>query len=338
MDPTPSMIVDSMFHSPEQLRADELVAKVTEEDLQWAKDAGRRRLLCLLLKGWFPVDFSPESAYDILAMGGLGKAGLLQSIVHECLQHPMTVVSCKPTDCALVLNRPCLRFKNINFKLAGFVRVDGSRYLKADAVQRYRDNVTSVPLVDELMDAAARGPDWRPFGPKIQRKGSWAFVDFAAMRARAHAPPDSPVPLGVPASRACLTPRLPCAAGCPPRHGGVLRHHALARRARAPQDGGKRGVPNPAQRRRRPNRVLPPSGAAQAVFCDFLEENLRPKLADQSDETVLLVDSDSERRRHRMTTSPSSPTSSSSRPCAWGGEGVEGEGRRAWRVVAKGGA
>ena len=52
-------------------------------------------------------------------------------------------------------------------------------------------------------------------------------------------------------------------------------------------------MPNPAQRRR-PNRVLPPSGAAQAVFCDFLEENLRPKLADQSDETVLFVDSDSE--------------------------------------------
>ena len=85
MDPTPSMIVDSMFHSPEQLLADELVAKVTEEDLQWAKDAGRRRLLCLLLKGWFPVDFSPESAYDILAMGGLGKAGLLQSIVHHAI-------------------------------------------------------------------------------------------------------------------------------------------------------------------------------------------------------------------------------------------------------------
>ena len=123
--------------------ADEPLAKVKAEDLQWANDSGRRVMLCWFLKGWFPVDFSPESAYDTLSsQGGKGKDGLLQNIVHECLRHPMTAVSYKPTDCALVLNRPCLRFKNINFKLAGFVHVDGSAAhtcpREADATSRCR--------------------------------------------------------------------------------------------------------------------------------------------------------------------------------------------------------
>ena len=51
---------------------------------------------------------------------------------------------------------------------------------------------------------------------------------------------------------------------------------------------------NPAQRHRCPNRVPPPSGAAQAVYCGFLEENLWPKPADQSGGAELYVDSDSE--------------------------------------------
>ena len=200
----PTHVLPQWEHGSEERRrgADELVAKVKKEDLQWANDPERRRLLCWLFKGWYPVGSCADSAYDILTEeGGLGKEGLLQNIVHQSLQHPMTVVSCKQTDCALVLNRPCLRFKNINFKLAGFVRVDGSRYFKADAVQRYQDSVTMMPLVDELLDAAALGPNYRPFSPTMQRKGSWAFVDFVAMRARAHLPPDS--------DRACLTPPLP---------------------------------------------------------------------------------------------------------------------------------
>lgn len=292
MQPTHSLPLSAFHAHRMEEAADEPLAKVKAEDLQWANDSGRRVMLCWFLKGWFPVDFSPESAYDTLSsQGGKGKDGLLQNIVHECLRHPMTAVSYKPTDCALVLNRPCLRFKNINFKLAGFVRVDGSRYLKADAVQRYQDSVTYMPLVDVLMDAASLGPDWRPFGPKLQRKGSWAFMDVAAMRVRAHLPPASP-PSNATASRTPHPP--PCTAGRPPRHGGVLRHHALARCARAPQDGGKGGVLNPAQRHRCPNRVPPPSGAAQAVYCGFLEENLWPKPADQSGGAELYVDSDSE--------------------------------------------
>ena len=206
MQPTHSLPLSAFHAHRMEEAADEPLAKVKAEDLQWANDSGRRVMLCWFLKGWFPVDFSPESAYDTLSsQGGKGKDGLLQNIVHECLRHPMTAVSYKPTDCALVLNRPCLRFKNINFKLAGFVRVDGSRYLKADAVQRYQDSVTFMPLVDVLMDAASLGPDWRPFGPKLQRKGSWAFMDVAAMRVRAHLPPASP-PSNATASR---TPHPP---------------------------------------------------------------------------------------------------------------------------------
>ena len=104
-------------HSPQvRLLADGLLRTVAEENLLWANDAGRRRLLCLLLKHWYPVDFCSDSAYDIIMEGGVGKDGLLQSVVHESLQHPMTLVSCKSTDCALVLNRPCLRHMNINFR------------------------------------------------------------------------------------------------------------------------------------------------------------------------------------------------------------------------------
>ena len=146
--------------------------------------------VCWVLKNWHPIDFCPESAYDLLSrLGGFGEDGLLQKVVNESLLHPMTGVSYKPTDCALVLNRPCLRYKNINFKLAGFVRVDGSRYLKADAVERYQEDVSFPGLLDDVLEASKDGTDWRLFGPSVQKKGCWAFMDFAKMRARPPRPP-----------------------------------------------------------------------------------------------------------------------------------------------------
>ena len=190
MQPTLALVGPTSPTPTEHMDADDLLGLVEEEDKQWANTPQRRVLICWFLKKWYPVDFSPESAYDTLtSLGGFGKDGLLQKVVHESLLHPMTGVSYKPTDCALVLNRPCLRYKNINFKLAGFVRVDGSRYLKADAVERYQENVTWPGLLDEVLEAASLGPDWRLFGPAMQRKGSFAFMDVAKMRACPPAPP-----------------------------------------------------------------------------------------------------------------------------------------------------
>jgi hypothetical protein len=327
MQPTHSLPLSAFHAHRMEEAADEPLAKVKAEDLQWANDSGRRVMLCWFLKGWFPVDFSPESAYDTLSsQGGKGKDGLLQNIVHECLRHPMTAVSYKPTDCALVLNRPCLRFKNINFKLAGFVRVDGSRYLKADAVQRYQDQVTHMPLVDVLMDAASLGPDWRPFGPKLQRKGSWAFMDVAAMRVRAHLPPAS-APSNATASRTPHPPRAPQDA---------LRDMAESFDIMLSHDvhGHLKMVGKEVRR-------TPPSGAAARIASHRPPVLRRPCTAASSRRTcgrspptrAAGRSSTSTRTRNRLRhrrlpTSPSSPTSSSSRLCGGEGrrEGVEGWG------------
>ena len=62
MQPTHSLPLSAFHAHRMEEAADEPLAKVKAEDLQWANDSGRRVMLCWFLKGWFPVDFSPESA------------------------------------------------------------------------------------------------------------------------------------------------------------------------------------------------------------------------------------------------------------------------------------
>ena len=278
----------------QRMTADDLVDVVKKEDEQWRTDPGRSVLLCWILKYWYPIDFYPDSAYDILSrLGGFGKDGLLQKVVHESLLHPMTGVSYKPTDCALVLNRPCLRFMNINFKLAGFVRIDGSRYLKADAVERYQENVSLPGLLDDLLEASKHGTDWRLFGSSIQKKGCWAFMDVAKMQARPPRPPRlAPAP-ALPRIAHSRPPRRTHSATWPSPWTSCSRTMCTGTstwwesRCAEPR-------PAPAAAARIASHRPLPSGAAQAVYCGFLEESMVKTEDVLKAQTELYLDSGSD--------------------------------------------
>lgn len=297
MQPMPALLLQQPPPSPaltQRITRDDLCDVVKKEDEQWRTDPARRAHVCWVLKNWFPIDFCPESAYDLLSrLGGFGEDGLLQKVVNESLLHPMTGVSYKPTDCALVLNRPCLRYKNINFKLAGFVRVDGSRYLKADAVERYQEDVSFPGLLDDVLEASKDGTDWRLFGPSVQKKGCWAFMDFAKMRARPPRPP-----------RLAPAPAQPRIAHSHPASQDALRDMAesldimLAHDVHGHLDMvgiEVRRTPRPAPVAARIATHRPlPSGAAQAVYCGLLEENMLKTEEVLKAETELYLDSGSD--------------------------------------------
>ena len=180
------------------------IQEVQRQDKIWATDTQRRlRVLCFL-KNW---TVGADSFYSMLkTMDAGGEDGCyLKFVVDEALSDPMTLVDVQPKDCALKLNRVCLRAKNINPKLAGFCRVDGTRFTKTDALVRYQAAMDEVPLFDTIMWTVANAPDDGPVLDPFLQTRSWAMFDFYEMRVRA---PMSPSPR-LPASRPTLAPPPP---------------------------------------------------------------------------------------------------------------------------------
>ena len=232
------------------------ILEVQRQDKLWATDTQRRLRVLYLLKNW---TVGADSFYTMLKNMDVHGNAMLKYVVDESLSDPMTLVDVQPQDCALKLNRVCLRAKNINPKLAGFCRVDGTRFVKTDALRRYQAAMNVVPhpnLFETIMWTVAIAPDDGPVLDHFLQTRSWAMFDFYEMRVRA---PMSPSPR-LPASRPTLAPPPPaappkvlptCDAGRASRHGGDLRHHVLAGRARPPRPGRGRGAPAQSCRARR---------------------------------------------------------------------------------------
>lgn len=100
------------------------ILEVQRQDKLWATDTQRRLRVLYLLKNW---TVGADSFYTMLKNMDVHGNAMLKYVVDESLSDPMTLVDVQPQDCALKLNRVCLRAKNINPKLAGFCRIDGTR-------------------------------------------------------------------------------------------------------------------------------------------------------------------------------------------------------------------
>lgn len=179
------------------------IQEVQRQDKLWATDTQRRLRVLHLLKNW---TVGADSFYTMLKNMDVDGNAMLKYVVDESLSDPMTLVDVQPQDCALKLNRVCLRAKNINPKLAGFCRVDGTRFVKTDALLRYQAAMNVVPLFDTILWSVVNAPEDAPVLDPFLQSRSWAMFDFPAMRVRAPTPP-SPVP----ASRPTLAPPPPAA-------------------------------------------------------------------------------------------------------------------------------